>query len=51
MFFRHAKRTTVNADDVKMLIRKSPKLVKYFEKRKKIDVIEVLLFKKCQICL
>jgi len=25
--FRHAKRTTVNGDDVKMLVRKSPKLV------------------------
>ena len=27
--FRHAKRTTVNPDDVKLLVRKCPKLVRY----------------------
>ncbi|KAL4221019.1 Centromere protein S [Mactra antiquata] len=27
LFAKHAKRSTINADDVKMLIRKSPKLL------------------------
>ncbi|XP_045163868.2 centromere protein S-like [Mercenaria mercenaria] len=29
MFAKHGKRSTVNADDVKMLIRKSPKLLEH----------------------
>ncbi|WAQ96689.1 CENPS-like protein [Mya arenaria] len=29
LFAKHAKRSTINADDVKMLIRKTPKLLDY----------------------
>ncbi|XP_060597920.1 centromere protein S-like [Ruditapes philippinarum] len=29
MFAKHGKRSTINADDVKMLIRKSPKLLEH----------------------
>ena len=42
IFYRHAKRMTVNTDDVKLLVRKCPELVSVIDIRFHVRVMKPL---------